>query len=50
VGGADREGWIKLGLVTEDEISELLGELKSRPLDEQVLLAQARMPAVSAVK
>jgi hypothetical protein len=39
-----------LGLVTEDEISELLGELKKLTLDEQVLLAQARMPAVSAVK
>lgn len=41
---------IRLGLVTEFEISELLGELKKLTLDEQVLLAQARMPAVSAVK
>jgi len=28
----------------------LLGELKNLAFDEQVLLAQARMPAVSAVK
>jgi hypothetical protein len=41
---------IRLGLVTQDEISVLLGELKKLALDEQVLLAQARMPAVSAVK
>jgi hypothetical protein len=41
---------IRLGLVTQDEISVLLGELKRLALDEQVLLAQARMPAVSAVK
>jgi hypothetical protein len=41
---------IRLGLVTQDEISVLLSELKMLALDEQVLLAQARMPAVSAVK
>jgi hypothetical protein len=41
---------IRLGLETEGEISELLGELKKLTLDEQVLLAQARMPAVSALK
>jgi ubiquinone/menaquinone biosynthesis C-methylase UbiE len=41
---------IRLGLVTQDEISELLSELKRLAVDEQVLLAQARMPAVSAVK
>jgi SAM-dependent methyltransferase len=37
-------------LATEDEMSRLLGELKGLVLDERVLLAQARMPAVSAVK
>ena len=41
---------VRLGLVTQDEISVLLGELKKLTLDEQVLLAQARMPVVSAVK
>ncbi len=41
---------IRLGLVTQDEISVLLSELKKLAVDEQVLLAQARMPAVSAVK
>ena len=41
---------IRLGLVTQDEISVLLTELKKLTVDEQVLLAQARMPAVSAVK
>jgi ribosomal protein L12E/L44/L45/RPP1/RPP2 len=34
--------------VEEDEVSVLLSELKKLALDEQVLLAQARMPAVSA--
>jgi hypothetical protein len=32
--------------VEEDEVSVLLSELKKLALDEQVLLAQARMPAV----
>ena len=41
---------IRLGLVTQDEISVLLSELKKLTVDEQVLLAQALMPAVSAVK
>jgi ubiquinone/menaquinone biosynthesis C-methylase UbiE len=41
---------IRLVLITQDEISVLLGELKKLALDEQVLLAQARMPAVAAVK
>ena len=41
---------IRLELVTENEISELLRELKRLTLDEQVLLAQARVPAASAVK
>jgi ubiquinone/menaquinone biosynthesis C-methylase UbiE len=41
---------IRLGLVTQDEISVLLGEMKRLTVDDQVLLAQARMPAVSAVK
>jgi hypothetical protein len=41
---------IRLGLVTENEISELLRELKRLTLDEQVLLAQARVPTASAVK
>jgi hypothetical protein len=36
--------------VEEDEVSVLLSELKKLALDEQVLLAQARMPAMSAVK
>jgi hypothetical protein len=36
--------------VTHDEISVLLRELKKLAFDEPVLLAQARMPAVSAVK
>jgi hypothetical protein len=41
---------VRLGLVIQDEISVLLSELKTLTLDEQVLLAQARMPVVSAVK
>src|SRR5258708_2686620 len=41
---------IRLGLVTQDEISVLLSELKKLTVDDQVLLAQARMPAVAAVK
>jgi len=41
---------VRLGLVTQDEISLLLGDMKTLVLDEQVLLAQARMPVVSAVK
>ena len=41
---------IRLGLVTQDEISVLLGEMKKLTVDDQVLLAQARMPAVSAMK
>jgi ubiquinone/menaquinone biosynthesis C-methylase UbiE len=41
---------IRLGLATQDEISLLLSEMKKLTLDDQVLLAQARMPAVSAVK
>jgi ubiquinone/menaquinone biosynthesis C-methylase UbiE len=41
---------IRAEIVTEGEISKLLGEMKSLALDERVLLAQARMPAVSAVK
>ncbi len=41
---------IRLGLVTQDEISVLLSEMKKLTLDDEVLLAQARMPVVSAVK
>lgn len=41
---------IRHGLATRDEISVLLGEMKKLTLDDQVLLAQARMPVVSAVK
>jgi hypothetical protein len=41
---------IRLGLATRDENSVLLGEMKGLTLDEQVLLAQARTPVVSAVK
>jgi hypothetical protein len=45
-----RPGILRAELATEDEMSTLLGELKRLVLDERVLLAQARMPAVSAVK
>jgi SAM-dependent methyltransferase len=45
-----RPGLVRAGLATEDEMSRLLGELESLVLDERILLAQARMPAVSAVK
>ncbi|HWW97311.1 MAG TPA: methyltransferase domain-containing protein [Edaphobacter sp.] len=45
-----RPGIIRAKLATEDEMSALLGELERLVLDERVLLAQARMPAVSAVK
>jgi ubiquinone/menaquinone biosynthesis C-methylase UbiE len=41
---------IRLGITTQDEISVLLDEMKKLTVDEQVLLAQARMPAVSTVK
>jgi hypothetical protein len=41
---------LRLGLVTPDEISVLLREMKKLTLDDRVLLAQARMPAVAAVK
>ncbi len=43
-------GIIRAEVATEDEMSTLLGELESLVLDERVLLAQARMPAVAAVK
>jgi len=43
-------GIIRAELATEDEMVRLLGELESLVLDQRVLLAQARMPAVSAVK
>jgi SAM-dependent methyltransferase len=45
-----RPGIIRAELATEDKMSALLGELKRLVLDERALLAQARMPAVSAVK
>lgn len=45
-----RPGILRAGLATEDEMATLLGELRRLVLDERVLLAQARMPAVSAVK
>jgi SAM-dependent methyltransferase len=45
-----RPGIIHAGLATEDEMFKLLGELKRLVFDERVLLAQARMPAISAVK
>jgi len=45
-----RPGILRAELATDDEMSTLLGELKRLVLDERVLLAQARMPAVSAVK
>jgi ubiquinone/menaquinone biosynthesis C-methylase UbiE len=41
---------IRAELATEDEISTLLAELKRLTRDDSVLLVQARMPAVSAVK
>jgi predicted O-methyltransferase YrrM len=41
---------IRAGLATEGEIATLLAELKRLARDENVLLVQARMPAVSAVK
>ena len=41
---------IRAGLATEGEIATLLAELKRLTDDENVLLVQARMPAVSAVK
>jgi hypothetical protein len=41
---------IRAGLATEDEITTLLADLKRLACDESVLLVQARMPAVSAVK
>ena len=43
-------GIIRAEVATEDEMSTLLGELESLVLDQRVLLAQACMPAVSAVK
>ncbi len=45
-----KPGILRAELATEDEMSRLLGELERLVLDERVLLAQARMPAVSAVK
>jgi SAM-dependent methyltransferase len=45
-----RPGIIGARLATGDEMSTLLGELERLVLDERVLLAQARMPAVSAIK
>jgi SAM-dependent methyltransferase len=45
-----KPGIIRAELATEDEMSTLLAELERLVLDERVLLAQARMPAVSAVK
>jgi hypothetical protein len=45
-----RPGILRAELATEDEMSELLAELEKLVPDERVLLAQARMPAVSAVK
>jgi SAM-dependent methyltransferase len=45
-----RPAIVGAGLATEDEMSTLLGGLERLVLDERVLLAQARMPAVSAVK
>jgi SAM-dependent methyltransferase len=44
-----RPGIVSAGLATEDEMATLLGALEALVLDERVLLAQARMPAVSAV-
>jgi hypothetical protein len=41
---------IRAGLATEGEIATLLAELKRLARDENVLLVQARMPAMSAVK
>jgi ubiquinone/menaquinone biosynthesis C-methylase UbiE len=41
---------MRAGLATEGEIATLLAELKRLARDENVLLVQARMPAVSAVK
>jgi ubiquinone/menaquinone biosynthesis C-methylase UbiE len=41
---------VNAGLATQDEISTLLAELKRLSCDDSVLLVQARMPAVSAVK
>ena len=41
---------IRAGLATEGEIATLLAELKRLADDESVLLVQARMRAVSAVK
>ncbi|MGH9596249.1 MAG: hypothetical protein ACRD3K_05575, partial [Edaphobacter sp.] len=41
---------IRLGISTHDEIAVVLDEMKKLTLNEQVLLAQARMPAVSAIK
>jgi hypothetical protein len=41
---------IRAGLTTDGEIARLLAELKRLADDERVLLAQARKPAVSAVK
>jgi hypothetical protein len=43
-------GVLHAELATEDQMSRLLGELERLVLDERVLLAQARMPAVSAMK